>query len=322
MDQENLKRLEELNIEELCLNGKFGELKFDQSIKPLEIMRANLVELEQFSFRDRLSSSEIREIQQAMERFWELVNSILNFSIAQEHPQNAKNTIQSTIEHFYDRDFINLTRRSLMYLKQEAMLTSPSNQKMVDTTKQYEELVRRLDEMAQKVELNKQSVERNEGIVGSKYLSQIFRKQAKEYERDHSHYPKLIGGSIVTMTILVFVIGILYLCLKDESNNTLRIELGVLGAILIAVNYYVLRLFIRNSNSIKHLKETNTHRANVAETMESFLGASDDAETKEVLLKEAAQAMFRMETTGYLNKDQMEVNTPISEMVTNFIKEK
>ena len=58
-----------MNIEILCLDSKFGELKFESSVNLLEKMRKDLIELEELDFRNKLSSSEIRDVQQAMEKF-------------------------------------------------------------------------------------------------------------------------------------------------------------------------------------------------------------------------------------------------------------
>ena len=61
----------------------------------------------------------------------------------------------------------------------------------------------------------------------------------------------------------------------------------------------------------------------MAETLESYItSAESDVEVKNALLKEGAVAIFGSDSTGYLTKDQMEISTPVQEMITTFISDK
>ncbi len=102
--------------------------------------------------------------------------------------------------------------------------------------------------------------------------------------------------------------------------NDLRTEFAVMSAVLIAMLFYALRICLRNYNILKHLIHSNKHRANVAQTLENFINsAGSDTELKSVLIKEGASAMFQSDSTGYLTKDQMEITTPVKELITTFI---
>jgi hypothetical protein len=52
------------------------------------------------------------------------------------------------------------------------------------------------------------------------------------------------------------------------------------------------------------------------EAENSFDGA------KSILVKDASVAMFEHHSSGFLTQDQMQISTPVKEMVTQIIKEK
>ncbi len=111
--------------------------------------------------------------------------------------------------------------------------------------------------------------------------------------------------------------------IRDVQESGMRTEFAVFSTLIIASIFYFLRLSIRNYNVLSHLAHSNAHRANVAETLENFITSSGgDQETKTALLREAAIAMFQSDSTGYLTKDQIEVTSPVKEMINTIISDK
>ena len=108
---------------------------------------------------------------------------------------------------------------------------------------------------------------------------------------------------------------------KVQDDSILKIEYGVFSITLVASIFFYLRIVLRNYNIEKHIESSNRHRANVAATIENLLAVADrDEALKEALLKEGSIAMFNPGSTGYLDREQMEVSTPIKEVVTTLIK--
>ncbi len=90
--------------------------------------------------------------------------------------------------------------------------------------------------------------------------------------------------------------------------------------LLVSILSYHLKHVLRELNILKHMHSSYLHRAIVAKTFQSLV-ASDHfkGEKSEIVVKEAALAMFKKEAQGYLSKDQMEPsNTPLQEIVGIF----
>ena len=90
--------------------------------------------------------------------------------------------------------------------------------------------------------------------------------------------------------------------------------------LLVSILSYHLKHVLRELNILKHMHSSYLHRAIVAKTFQSLV-ASDHFknEKSEIVIKEAALAMFKKEAQGYLSKDQMEPsNTPLQEIVGIF----
>ena len=118
------------------------------------------------------------------------------------------------------------------------------------------------------------------------------------------------------MTLSIILLAIGYVLYTRFIDSTGRIEYAVFSATFIACIFFYLRIVLRNYNITKHISTGNKHRANVASTLEGFLAQADkDADLKSALLVQGSLAIFQTDSTGYLSKDQIEVSTPIKEVM-------
>jgi hypothetical protein len=84
------------------------------------------------------------------------------------------------------------------------------------------------------------------------------------------------------------------------------------------ISSYHLTQSIRELNVLKNMAASYRHRQIVAKTFASFVDniAKTHPEMKDIVTKEAALAMFKRDSSGYLSKNQMEPsNTPVQEVV-------
>jgi hypothetical protein len=101
------------------------------------------------------------------------------------------------------------------------------------------------------------------------------------------------------------------------------IEWAAFSLLLISVIFFGLKFFISNYNIHRNSELINRHRRNVAETLVRYLESDKSPEIlKTILIKDASTALFEHQSTGYLDKDQMQISTPVKEMVTKIITDR
>lgn len=330
-----------INLEELCLDkDKFGPLVFLKALPPLKKMQGELSELEDYDYKSNLTVQEQNQIDSAQTQVLGYINQIKNFTLENNsNPQVQRDNIEQSIESFYNSTFATYTRTPLIYLRQIFSSNSKTEKEfrnsLIESQKVVNELKKDLSairETKKQIDDETKKVEAGQGIVGAAYLSKAFRRQVAENEEEISAQKKFLWffnnnlqskvrysfTLLFALTVGLFLIY--FYLIKDVAGS--KVEFGVFSSVLIASAFYYVRLVVREYNIKNHLKESNTHRANVAETLESFLKASgSDVETKNALLKEGSTAMFQSDASGYLNKDQMEVSTPVKELITTFVKD-
>jgi len=313
-----------VDIEKICLDSKFGELNFSDIVAPIKQMIAEIVELEDYDFRASLTQQEINQIEQARKQVLGYISQIQGFSIAQPNSTQTRNNIVQTVQSYYQNSFAQQTRQHLLYLRDKARLSTKSNEaEYRKLAKELQTLVSEVKEEKKKLEKDKLSVEQGKGIVSSKYLSVKFEEQAKDANDESSRWQKWVFWLSCSMVAVIIVLLSGYIGYVKWIDQTGRIEYAVFSATLIASLFFFLRIVLRNYNITKHISTGNKHRANVAATLEGFLEqANQDADLKAALLKEGSTALFQTDSTGYLTKDQIEVSTPMKEVITTVLNHK
>jgi len=135
-----------------------------------------------------------------------------------------------------------------------------------------------------------------------------------------------LHGKITVLRFLIYLIPLFsafvgfYAIVTEQKLNVIHYEFTLSAILLISILSYHLKHYLRELNILKHMRSSYRHRAIVAKTFQSLV-ASDHfkGEKSEIVVKEAALAMFKKEAQGYLSKDQMEPSsTPLQEIVGIF----
>ena len=312
-----------IDLKKICLNPSFGDLTFTASLSTLEKMQLEIIELEDLDYKQYLTENEINQITSAVNSYNNYVQQIQNFNLSQGSPKQTRDNIENSIKSYYQNSFAQQTRNSLIYLRQQVKLDDRTQKDLQQAVVNAKKLEKELNERLSKIRIDEESVAKKSGIVSSKYLSQIFRDRAKKLNDRIRFWSQWVFWLSLGLLIILGVLFKVYLGYVRESEASVKTEFTVFSALSIAVIFYYLKFCMRNYNILNHLVESNTHRANVAETLEAFiLSGNGDQDIKAVLLKEAAPAMFTADSTGYLTKDQMEISTPMQELITTFISDK
>ncbi len=314
------------DIESLCVNSRFGtDANFSAAVEPLKKMIVDIVELEDLDYRGKLTKSEISNIDTTRNNIIRFINEIKSFSLSVPNPVDTRNTIVDRIDSYYQNQFAGFVRQPLIYLKDQVRKTAKDEdqlRKLVLKTEEINtELESRLNDIKEKevqLQEDKKSLELGKGLISSKYLSSQFESEVHKSNLESKYWQKWIFW--LSLGLIASVVGLFlgyFFWIRILEDKYLSIEYGVAGITFIALVFFFLRIVLRNYNVEKHTASLNRHRVNVSSTIENLLGlVGHDESLKEVLLKEGSMAMFNVGSTGYLDKEQMEVSTPIKEAIT------
>ncbi len=306
-----------IDIDKICLDSNFGVLNFSAVVGPLKEMVAQVVELEEYDFRESLTLYESTQVEQARLQVLSYISQIQSFSIEQLNSTQIRDSLVQSIQSYYQNSFAAQIRQSLLYLRDKTRSSAKSNEaEYRKLAKELQTLVTEVKEEKTKLEKDKVSVEQGRGVISAKYLSVQFEQQATDAEVDSGFWQKWVFGLAVGMIAVIILLALGYVLYIRNIDTSSRIEYAVFSATIIASIFFYLKIVLRNYNITKHISTGNKHRANVAATLEGFLEqASQDQELKMALLKEGSAAIFQTDSTGYLTKDQIEVTTPIKEVI-------
>ncbi|MFA7290221.1 MAG: hypothetical protein WC055_15200 [Melioribacteraceae bacterium] len=325
MEEKYVDSVKEINIEDICSNSNFGELNFKSIIDLLKLMVSEIVELENLDYKSNLTQSEVNQIDSARSNLKNYIDQIKNFSISQPNASSVRDGIINNLKSYYENSFASQTRQPLLYLRDKVRLnTKNSETEYRKLAGELQKLVTEVKSEKEKLKIDQDSIRQERGIVSSQYLSEFFNKESDGAKVESNNQKKLFNKLIFGLGLLVIIIFIIYLLfVRQFTDNSLKIEYGVISATLIAVMFFYTRVILREYNITKHIQVSNKHRANVASTLEGLLSQTNqDPELKSSMVKEASVAIFQSDSTGYLTKDQIEISTPVKEVVNTVMTQK
>ncbi len=313
-----------LDFKSICLDSRFGDLKFEAALPQLKKMQSVLVELEDLDYKSNLTQQEINQIDSAKNQLNNFATQIQGFKLSVPNPQQQRDQIQNEINQFYQNTFSTQTRTSLIFLRQETKPTRETEKELQKALTNAKNLEEKLQKEFTKIQTEKEKVSRGEASIGTQILSKDFQEQYSIHEKqaEKTWFKRMIYF-YVALFIFVIIDFFIYALKIRALEDDFKIEFGVFSLIMVATIFYGLNFCSRNFNIQKNLAITNRNKRNVAETFQRFLESEiDDTETKNKFLEEASKSMFENKSTGYLSKDQMQVSTPVQEMVTKIISSK
>lgn len=325
MEEKYPDSIKKIDIDSICIDSKFGELNFQPVVVILKQMALEIIELEDLDFRLNLTQAEINQIDSVRNNIKNYVNQIENFTITQANASQARDGIIQNIQSYYQNSFAGQIRPSLLYLRDKVRLNAKSSEtEYRKLATELQKLVSEVKSEKEKLKIDQDSIKQQKGIVSSQYLSEFFDKESTDYKTDSQNLKNKFDRLTLILGFLVVVIFLFYFfVIRGFNDDSLKIEFGVLGATFIAILFFYIKVTLREYNISKHIQTGNKHRANVASTLQGFLSqANQDIELKTYLMKEASTAIFQSESTGYLTKDQIEVSTPVKEVINTVMNNK
>lgn len=185
-------------------------------------------------------------------------------------------------------------------------------------TKELELVLNNAKESQEKINevLNSARIELSKGGV-NKHAG-IFEEQAIIHQNDSKSWKNNTVGLLMLNVVLVILILISVIWVIDDRS--IRIEVGIFGAILVSLISYAIVLCTKNYFAEKHNQNVNQHRANCLGTYNTFVDSADD-ERKASILSHATNTIFSHQNSGYLSKNGDSKNpNPMIEIIRNITK--
>ena len=329
MDTNELKNFD---IKGIALNReKFGDLIFEKSFPVLEKLRSIFVEFDELGYQalGALPEDGVRNIRNLRDKFTQHLNRLKSFDMKEDgNFKSTHDAFENEMTNFYQTAFHTLFPL-LTYLRQEMLLKRDDQKDLqklrkdaVQTKQEYEKLSADLKLEIENLRKEKQVVESKRGEIPSAFLGVQFDNQATEYSSLSKSWLRLRNIFFGALCLLALVNLFLYFTLLWMNIDPKTIFTTSYLAIKIAVALvliYGMSFASRNYNVNAHLTAVNTHRRNVAETMNRFLSTNPPEEDRAQIVRQGTEAMFKHMPVGYISKSEQKDGNAFAEIVNNVI---
>ena len=145
---------------------------------------------------------------------------------------------------------------------------------------------------------------------GISFQADYFAKESQEHLKQSQQWKRKIYWYSVGLGVCV-VAGLLDIgySLIPVTTVSQTIQLTVTKLLLFMILSYLLFLSVRNFMSHTHNAVVNRHRQNALLTFEALVEASQDKDTKDIILTHAASCIFSPQETGYIGTTGNSVGT-------------
>lgn len=308
--------IRDTNFSELVEKSKIKEIWFSEdSLKNLLRLQKAITELEDFWYASVASGEEKNNIVNTAQFLVKIAAALDSFDLKNSNSHEIKKQIDDQLSFIID-NFFPRVRSVLTYLKEEHA-KSPTESEARKIISDLNKIKKEAEDLLKKSEIDRKSAEAGRGIASAQVFAHKFSEEASDNKdiADKKRYTYWIPALFALGFFLIASIFGLYcwLLVEKKVEASVRIEFAILAFTVFSLYFYLLRYVLRWKNILLHNFKVNKHRANVAETVLSFMKSwIDDPEVKTKLLDHGVRVMFEPESTGYLVKDQMEVSSPVS----------
>lgn len=321
-----LDELDSIVPQELVKAGELGkELNFESG---LPFFKRNLELLKRLNNQtlDSIPYNILSNLKNLADKQSHLFNEIREFSLS-KYPQNAvqqRDQLIQNIQNAYDGLFQTITP-VLAYLSDKDVELESLRTRAEKFVQEIQELQAKSQEQIStqmdELESTLEKVRRAAAEVGVSQHAVNFAEEAKYHERKGNHW--------LTSTIVIGIINVAYgffiaFYYSDFMSLNLSTSQIIQSAISKLIVFSILSFSMlwssRNYRAHRNGHIVNRHRQNALSTFETFVKATEDQQTKNAVLLNAAECIFSPQSSGYLTSDGDQVqNTKILEVIRGVI---
>jgi len=332
MNEDQKKKIKEFPIKDIALNKeKLGSLTFDEAYKYFEDVQKLFIELIDLDYENKLTDEEKADIDNQAANFINSYLSVLeSYDISQDNAKVRHDQITNNIKNFYN-SFTKLYRPVLVFLRQEAGLEDKNAQDLeksqkdvLAARKEYEKLNQELKEKIEELKNREAEVESGHGKVAATVLAKHFEEQSLEHGKNAKDWLDKRNKFFWAIIVIIIFNFVLYtwifithniLGVHLEIKDVFTVEYGIMKLALLSILSYGLAFCSKNYKIESNLRSVNIHRKNVAQTLDDFLAANPDVDTKSQMIKQGTEAMFKHLPIGYISNEEIGDYGPVNEII-------
>lgn len=301
--EESLQRIQQFDVKILPREKELGsEVNFLAAVEPAERLVSLYKRLAVVALED-LSTTALQQIKERANADYSILKQAIDFSLAQQSPQDARNAIIQQLINAYDPSFQILHPYIAYSLHRSADFqrldtdARATMQSISDRAAKIESQLQGHEKEAQRVLTEIRSVAAEEGVTQQ---SAHFRAEADKHEteaekwKDRTTYFAIGLGFYAVCSIFLHKIPFL---VPTSTYDT--VQLAVSKILIFSVLAYMLFLAARNFLNHKHNAIVNRHRQNALMTHRALIEAASDHGIREAIMVQAAGCIFSPQPTGY-----------------------
>lgn len=311
-----LERVQNFDIDSLPRENDLGtQLNFKNAIPPAQALidlyrRLSLQALEDFpdniltTIRDHANST------------YNLFDQINKFDVAQNNPQQIRQSIIDQLKNTYPNTFQALhpyisysLHRSADFQRLDTQARA-TLQAVEDKANEFSERMSSQETEANRILGEIRKVAAEEGVTQQaahfRAESDLHDSKAEEWRKKTVQIAILLGIFAIAS---MFIHKIPFLRPETIYDN---IQLSISKILIFGVITYMLFLSARNFLSHRHNAIVNKHRQNALMTHRALVDGSTDGGARDAIMVQAASCIFAPQPTGYTQSSDNDVSTPRS----------
>lgn len=322
--REGISRLNELFQKDLITRSDWGAISFIDAKPHIDKVKQivnYLLTLPTENLPDQVCSS----IVAAINPLESVLKQIDAFSISVGTPADASKAIMNSIKNQADT-FYSTTSQWIPYLAYLKGDISTNIENLLSSVEKGRSIA-----LSAEAEAKLKQDELNKIISAAREASASAGAAVftKEFEDEHLKYSneseKWLKAGIICLMVTIFVAIIFwYVASKNvPENNFQMLQILVSKLIILSMLIYGSTWCGKNYRIFQHLSTLNKHRSLSIRTLQAFIAAATDEQTKNSVLIEANRAVFSSGGTGFLEANsEKESPLTIVEMVKTLAKSK
>lgn len=230
------------------------------------------------------------------------VNGINEFTLSQQSPSNVRDRLSQELKAQADQLY-NVSYMHIPYLAYQRGDVERNIRQMISSVKKAEkettDALSGISKQRAEIDLIVKSAREAAISAGVGHFTYSFLEESNEHARSSKFwlYALLVFAGITISCSLLFAYHAVFCEYNIERNIPIFTSKITVILLLLTGGVWCGKIY----KSHKHLSFVNKHRANALKTFLAFSQASEDEQTKNAVLIEAAHCIFSASTTGFVD---------------------
>lgn len=312
--KKSLQRIREFDPKTLERKSDLGSAFELSAAIPPAMRLVELFKLLPIGTLDYFADRELAIIQASSDSIFKLFSTALEFDPTKEaEPNHRRMSLISSLQEAYQPNFSSLSPLISFAVARTANLVSLADegraiiQRIDDETK---ELYSQIEERGGDVEKILEEARKNLAEQGVSKEAHHFKTQADNHETQ----AKVWQNTTIKWAFVLGIYALLTLFMHRISwiapaNGIELVQVTLSKILIFGVIAYMLSLSAKNFLSNRHNEIINRHRVNALMSYRSIVEATNSPQASDIILQQAALAIYTFQDTGYVRTTEKNTNT-------------